>query len=220
MNRIMEFLSQMDLSTGQVVSIVIFVLYVLGSSIGFAMIFAMGRGYLDLAKGLQKILEREKTAGRLEDIPLLAGQIRDYYESYAKYNPSVGQVYDSIINWLDDVLLQTNMFTDGKGRKKKRFGIWFDGYYETLRQVRSYLEGETPYYRCTSGQAQILKEIESLRSEKNGRQVQEILRKTEEEFIRVYREGRKNERTNYISIAIGVAGILVSVLLTVLQMIG
>lgn len=42
----------------------------------------------------------------------------------------------------------------------------------------------------------------------------------EGEFVRLNAEGKKNERTNYVSIAIGVAGILVSVLLTILQMFG
>lgn len=220
MNRIMEYFSQLELSTGHMVALVIFFLYILGSCLGFALIFSVGKGYLDLAKGLRKILDREKKANRLEDIAYVTEQIRSYFDSYSKRNPSVGQAYGGIVEWMDDILLQTNLFSDSKRGKKKRFGVWFDEYYETLRQVRDCLRQKEPYYRCTSGQAQILKEITALETPENREQVAEILSKTEGEFSRVFREGRKNERSNYISIAIGVAGILVSVLLTVLQMIG
>ena len=220
MNQIMDYLSRLELSSGHVVTLVIFSLYILGSCIGFGVVFSMGRGYLDLAKGLRKILDREKSENRLTDIPYLAEQIQNYFDSYSKFNPTVGHAYGGIVDWLDHILLQTNLFTDGNGRKKKRFGTWFDEYYETLRRTREHLKQKEPYYRCSSGQAQILKEIAALETEGNREQVSEILNKTEAEFFRVFKEGRKNERSNYISIAIGVAGILVSVLLTVLQMIG
>ena len=220
MNGILEGFCNMELNTLQMVSIVIFFLYLLMSGIGFVIMFAAGRGYLDLAKGLRRILERQERNGQLGDIAELSEEIRKYYDSYAKLNPAVNQRYSGIISWMDDILLQTNMFTNSTRGRKKKFGIWFDEYYDTLLLVQQLFEQQYPFYRCTSSQSQILEDIAGMKREENGQLVDALLKKTEVEFLRLNSEGRKNERSNYISIAIGIAGILVSVLLTVLQMFG
>lgn len=220
METFLNWIGSIELSTMHIVSIVIFFIYILGSGIGFAVTFAAGRGYLDLAKGLRRILERQEAGEQLEDIEELSEEIRKYYDSYVKLNPTVNQRYSGIISWMDDILLQTNMFTGNIRGKKRKFGIWFDEYYDTLILVRTYYEQKNPFYRCTSSQAQILEDVSGLRTEENADHVDSLLKKTEAEFLRLNTEGKKNERTNYISIAIGVAGILVSVLLTVLQMFG
>lgn len=220
MDAFLNRFSMMELNTMQIICIVIFFLYILISGIGFVIIFAAGRGYLDLAKGLRRILERQEAGGQLDDIEELSQEIRKYFDSYAKLNPAVNQRYSGIISWLDDILLQTNMFTDNTRGRKKKFGVWFDEYYDTLILVRAYYERNNPFYRCTSSQAQILEDVSGLRTDENDAHVNVLLKKAEAEFLRLNNEGKKNERSNYISIAIGVAGILVSVLLTVLQMFG
>ncbi len=220
MEAFLNRIAGMELNTMHIVSIVIFFIYILGSVIGFALTFAAGRGYLDLAKGLRRILERQEAGGQLDDIEELSAEISKYYDSYAKLNPAVSQRYSGIIGWMDDILLQTNMFTDSTRGRKKKFGVWFDEYYDTLILVRAYYEQNNPFYRCTSSQAQILEDVSGLRKEENAAYIDGLLKKTEAEFLRLNTEGKKNERSNYISIAIGVAGILVSVLLTVLQMFG
>ena len=203
-----------------VVCIVIFGIYVLGSGIIFVITFAAGRGYLDLAKGLRRILERQEQSGQMEDIEELSQEIVKYYDSYVRINPTVNQRYSGIISWMDDILLQTNMFTSKTRGKKKKFGIWFDEYYDTLLLVQQNYEKKYPFYRCTSSQSQLLEDIEGLKNLDNITVIDGLLKKTEQEFIRLNNDAKKNERTNYISIAIGVAGILVSILLTVLQMFG
>lgn len=220
MEAFIQWLSGMELSTMHIVSIVIFFIYILASGIGFIMVFAAGRGYLDLAKGLRRILERQEAAEQLGDIEELSTEISKYYESYVKRNPAINQHYSGIISWMDDILLQTNMFTDSTRGKKKKFGVWFDEYYDTLMLVQQRFESQYPFYRCTSSQVQLLEDIAGLRDDSNAAAVENLLKKTESEFLRLNSEGKKNERANYISIAIGVAGILVSVLLTVLQMFG
>lgn len=211
MDAIMQWLS--DLSTMEIVAAVIFLMYLLACSIGFAILYVTGRGYQDLAKGLRKILEREEEKGRLDDITGLAAEIQRYYESYAKYNPSVHQRYPSVINWLDDILMQTNMVL-----KRKKDTVCFDEYYEVLKKVHEQYEAAYPFHRCTSSQAQILEDITSLTDGTDEVYSKNLIKKTEDEFIRLTKEGIKNERVNYISVAIGVAGILVSVLMTALQM--
>lgn len=220
MDKIMAWISSFELSTVNIVCIVIFLIYLLVTGIGFVMSFLVGQGYWDLARGLRRILERREQAGQLDDIEELAGEIHKYFDSYAKYNPSVNQRYASVINWMDDILLQTNMFNGSKHKKRKKFNVWFDEYYDTLNLVQQHFERRYPFYRCTSSQAQILEDISGLKSGENAIAVENIVKKAEDEFVRLSHEGKKNERTNYISIAIGVAGILVSVLLTVLQMFG
>lgn len=216
----MEWLSEMDLSGMHIVCIVIFFIYILGSAIGFLLMYATGRGYLDLAKGLRRILERQEAAEKLEDTLELAGDIHKYYDSYVKLNPAIHQRYSGIIGWMDDILLQTNMFAGKPRGRSRKFGIWFDEYYDTLMRVQSIFEQQYPFYRCTSSQSQLLEDIAGMKTAENAASVDGLLKKTEEEFVRLNLESKKNERSNYISIAIGVAGILVSVLLTVLQMFG
>ncbi len=220
MEAVLDRIGSIELSTMHIVSIVIFFIYILVSGIAFAVTFATGRGYLDLAKGLRRILERQEANGQMEDIEELSTEIRKHYDSYAKLNPAVSQRYSGIISWMDDILLQTNMFTGSTRGRKKKFGVWFDEYYDTLILVREHYERNNPFYRCTSSQAQILEDVSGLRTEANAAHVELLLKKAEAEFLRLNSEGKKNERSNYISIAIGVAGILVSVLLTVLQMFG
>lgn len=220
MDKIMQWLSSFELSTAHIVSLVIFLIYLLATGIGFVISFMVGQGYWDLARGLRRILERQEQAGQIEDIEELAAEINKYYDSYAKYNPSVNQRYASVINWMDDILLQTNMFNGAKHKKRKKYNIWFDEYYDTLNLVQQHFESRYPFYRCSSSQAQILEDITGLKNSENAVAVENLVKKAEDEFIRLSQEGKKNERSNYISIAIGVAGILVSVLLTVLQMVG
>lgn len=220
MEKLWNWLTSIELNTMQIIGLVVFGIYLLFAGIGFAVIYMMGQGYWDLARGLRRILERQEADGQLGDIPDLSGEIAKYYDSYAKYNPSVRQRYPSIINWMDDILLQTNMFNGSKHKRSKKYGILFDEYYDTLQAVQRLYEQRYPFYRCTSNQVQILEDIAGMKSEDNAIMVENLLRKTEDEFIRLTSEGKKNERTNYISIAIGVAGILVSVLLTVLQTFG
>ncbi len=220
MDWFLNWISAIEISGIHIVSIVIFFIYILGSAIAFAITFATGRGYLDLAKGLHRILVRQEANGQMEDIEELSAEISKYYDSYCKLNPTVNQRYAGIISWMDEILLQTNMFSGENHGKKKKLGIWFDEYYDTLVLVRAYYEQHNPFYRCTSSQSQILEDMQSLRTADNGAQIDGLLKKTESEFLRLNSEGKKNERSNYVSIAIGVAGILVSVLLTVLQMFG
>ena len=119
MNAIMEWISQLELSTIHIVSIVILFLYILLSGIGISLIYAAGRGYMDLARGLRRILERQESNDQLDDIDELSGEIQKYYDSYCKLNPAVSQRYSGIIGWMDDILLQTNMFSNSTKKKKK-----------------------------------------------------------------------------------------------------
>ena len=49
--------------------------------------------------------------------------------------------------------------------------------------------------------------------------VRNIIKRTENEFIRLTIDVKKNERNNKISILVGIAGILVSIIMTVINLI-
>ncbi len=203
------------MTTQQIISLSIFGVYALGCTLACIFVFVSAMGYRDLGKGLLRILERRKKNGTLADLEGLSLEISQYYNSYAKHNPAIHKHYPCIVNWIDDVLMQNNMFN---GRKHK-WGSWFEEYYTLLEQVQALLEKRYPFYRCTSAQVQILLDLAAL-DPANGPVLQGLLRKTEDEFIHLNQEQKKNERSNRLSIAIGIAGILVSVLLTVLQTAG
>lgn len=200
----------------QIISVSIFGIYAIACAIVCSSVLVSAMAYRDLGRGLLRILQRRKQEGTLDDVEGLTEEITRYYHSYAGHNHAVHKRYACIVNWIDDVLMQTNMF-DGK---KHRWGSWFNGYYGTLEQVQELLGQRNPFYRCTSGQIQILREIGALKTPEAHAPVEEILEKTEDEFIRLNNDGKKNERNNFVSIAIGIAGILVSVVLTLLQMVG
>lgn len=200
----------------QMIGISVFGIYAIACAIACSAVFVSAMAYRDLGRGLLRILQRRERDNSLDDVEGLTDEIANYYSSYARHNPSVHKRYACIVNWIDDVLMQTNMF-DGK---KHKWGSWFNSYYEILEQVQALLGQRYPFYRCTSGQVQILQDITALKKSGSPSSVEEILEKTEREFVRLNGEGKKNERNNLLSIVIGVAGILVSVLLTILQMVG
>lgn len=198
----------------QMITIGIFGLYAIACAIICSAMFVSAMAYRDLGKGLLRILQRREQANGLNDIEGLTEEITRYYNSYARHNPAVHKRYACIVNWIDDVLMQTNMF-DGQ---KFKWGSWFSPYYGTLERVQALLEQRFPFYKCTAAQVQILRDIAAL--ETSAGSTEELLRKSENEFIRLNSDGKKNEQNNRISIVIGITGILVSVLLTILQMLG
>ncbi|MGN1183669.1 MAG: hypothetical protein ACI4R7_00405 [Oliverpabstia sp.] len=202
------------MSSTEIVSIVIFFLYIFLCIIGFTIIFLMGRAYLDLSRGLHRILERHKENNSLNHLEELADEIEQHYLHYIKWNPSATKKYDGIVNWLDDVLLQTNLL---HGNRHK-FGVWFDEYYDLLQQLHHYFENQQPFYQCSDQQQRILILMQSLQTDQNADLVKQVTTLTKDEFIHQINENKKNNAINYISLGIGIAGILVSVLLTVLQL--
>lgn len=123
------------MSSTEIVSIVIFFLYIFLCIIGFTIIFLMGRAYLDLSRGLHH-----------------------------------------------------------------------------------YFENQQPFYQCSDQQQRILILMQSLQTDPNADLVKQVTTLTKDEFIHQINENKKNNAINYISLGIGIAGILVSVLLTVLQL--
>ena len=74
-----------------------------------------------------------------------------------------------------------------------------------------------PYSNCTQYQQSILSDMCGLRSDDNKAIVDNILGRTESEFLRLESDIRKNSRSNKLSLMIGILGIVVSVFLAIIK---
>jgi len=83
--------------------------------------------------------------------------------------------------------------------------------------VRELLNETIPYSNCTQYQQSILSDMCGLRSDDNKAIVDNILGRTESEFLRLESDIRKNSRSNKLSLMIGILGIVVSVFLAIIK---
>ena len=104
---------------------------------------------------------------------------------------------------------------------ENKYGIkkckMYSGYYEILKDVRELLNETIPYSNCTQYQQSILSDMCGLRSDDNKAIVDNILGRTESEFLRLESDIRKNSRSNKLSLMIGILGIVVSVFLAIIK---
>ena len=83
--------------------------------------------------------------------------------------------------------------------------------------MRELLNETIPYSNCTQYQQSILRDMCGLRSDDNKAIVDNILGRTESEFLRLESDIRKNSRSNKLSLMIGILGIVVSVFLAIIK---
>lgn len=117
--------------------------------------------------------------------------------------------FPNVIIWLDTIILKIS--TESKSVK------CISGYYEILKDVRELLNETIPYSNCTQYQQSILSDMCGLRSDDNKAIVDNILGRTESEFLRLESDIRKNSRSNKLSLMIGILGIVVSVFLAIIK---
>ena len=89
---------------------------------------------------------------------------------------------------------------------------------DEIKNARDILEAKNPYNKCEKYQQGILCDISKLETTENSIVVHNLLDRTEEEFLRLSCEIQKNNRLNVTSIAIGVIGIIVSILMAMLKL--
>ena len=87
-----------------------------------------------------------------------------------------------------------------------------------MKNARDLLAKNNPYNKCEKYQQGILNDISRLQTKENEIVVQNIINRTEEEFLRLTGEVEKNNKLNMISILIGISGIIVSVLMTFVKL--
>ena len=139
------------------------------------------------ARGLKNVL-KEYDKEEMVDIQKVSDDVKLLYDEYIQELPNVKKIFPNIIVWLDSILLQLSL-------ERKRVQP-LEKYYKLLKNVRDFLNTNNPYSNCTQYQQGILKDINGLKSEHNI---------------------KKNERSNKLSIMIGVVGIIISIILAIIK---
>lgn len=160
------------------------------------------------ARGLKNVL-KEYDKEEMVDIQKVSDDVKLLYDEYIQELPNAKKIFPNIIVWLDSILLQLSL-------ERKRVQP-LEKYYKLLKNVRDFLNTNNPYSNCTQYQQGILKDINGLKSEHNIMIVDNIIGRTESEFIRLENNIKKNERSNKLSIMIGVVGIIISIILAVIK---
>ncbi len=183
-----------------------FILYIglLALMVAFEMyvLFNNKRVYIRRScRGLEAILF--DWSDKREDIGELAKEIEQFYSQYCQERPETIRVFPNIIAWINAIIFRINSGEIGNLKK----------YNDHIKSVRDVLESKYPFSRCDKYQQNILTDMEKLKSEENEGAVGSILKRTEEEFLRLSGEIRKNSANNTISLLVGIFGILISVLM-------
>lgn len=157
------------------------------------------------ALGLKNVLK----CCEQKDIKSISQEVKLLYDEYVQERPSAKKYFPNAIIWLDTIILRINTES-----KKVRC---VSEYYEVLKNVRELLNEINPYSNCTQYQQSILKDIGDLGFADNKTIVDNILGRTESEFLRLQSDIRKNSRSNKLSLMIGLLGIAVSILLALIK---
>lgn len=160
------------------------------------------------ARGLKNVL-KEYDKEEMVDIQKVSDDVKLLYDEYIQELPNAKKIFPNIIVWLDSILLQLSL-------ERKRVQP-LEKYCKLLKNVRDFLNTNNPYSNCTQYQQGILKDINGLKSEHNIMIVDNIIGRTESEFIRLENNIKKNERSNKLSIMIGVVGIIISIILAIIK---
>lgn len=138
-----------------------------------------------------------------EDIRIISKEINRFYEEYVQEDAQTKKFFSNVVVWMDAIIFRVDC-----GRKSANI---LKEYICVLKSARDVLEEQNPYNKCEKYQQDILRDIEKL--DANEIVVKNILKRTEDEFLRLSTDIRKNERANRISITLAVAGIAVSVIM-------
>lgn len=157
------------------------------------------------ALGLKNVLKGcEK-----KDTERISKEVQLLYDEYVQEKPSARKYFPNVIIWLDTIILRINI--EAKSVK------CVSEYYEILKNVREFLNEMTPYSNCTQYQQSILKDIGDLGTNENKTIIDNILGRTESEFLRLESDIRKNSRSNRLSLMIGILGIAISIFLAIIK---
>lgn len=158
-------------------------------------------------KGLESVLSccdvtKYKEPRILSDI---AHEIEGFYNRYSQERTELKRFFPNVIIWIDAIIFRIDF--------KYPYAKNLEDYEKIIRNVRDILEKKYPFNKCEKYQQDILKDIGKLETCDNQSIIQNILQRTEQEFLRLSSDIKKNRRNNAISIMVGIIGIIVSVLM-------
>lgn len=139
-----------------------------------------------------------------QDINIISKEIERFYDGYVQEDAHIEKFFPNVVLWLDAIIFRID---SGKLSPLKEYG-------SILKNARDQLEKQNPFNKCEKYQQDILHDLSKI--DANEIVVRNIIKRTENEFIRLTIDVKKNERNNKISILVGIAGILVSIIMTVI----
>ena len=139
-----------------------------------------------------------------QDINIISKEIERFYDGYVQEDAHIEKFFPNVVLLLDAIIFRID---SGRLSPLKEYG-------SILKNARDQLEKQNPFNKCEKYQQDILHDLSKI--DANEIVVRNIIKRTENEFIRLTIDVKKNERNNKISILVGIAGILVSIIMTVI----
>lgn len=160
-------------------------------------------------KSLKKIIGNleEKTSPQSEEE--LSREMQRFYNEYVQEIPQIKKWFPNVVIWIDAIIFRIDYGHMYANILEEHIGI--------IKHARDILESENPYNKCEKYQQGILHDLGKLETSENKIVIQNIINRTEEEFLRLSGDIKKNAKLNIISIAIGVIGIVVSILMALMN---
>lgn len=155
-------------------------------------------------RGLKSILKAENMTKND-----LAEEIELFYFRYSQEKPGMKKFFPNVIVWIDSIILRVDL-NYGYANEFKESVI-------LLKDARNILARKYPYSKCENYQQDILLDVEKLKTQENESIVYNILRRIEDEFLKLSGDNKRNKRNNTISTLIGVIGILISILMGIIK---
>lgn len=137
-------------------------------------------------------------------------ELKRFYDEYVQEVPSFKKFYPNVVVWMDSVIYR---ITCGNEKTKD-----LKPYIKYLKEARDIMEGKNPFNRCEKYQQNILFDMKKLQNSENEIVMQNIINRTEEEFLRLSGEAKKNQKQNRMSMLLGFAGIIVSILMAFVKL--
>lgn len=179
--------------------IIVYFVFVIGSFI--YLIYNNKAVYI---KTSYKALANICKANDKQDINIISKEIERFYDGYVQEDAHIEKFFPNVVLWLDAIIFRID---SGRLSPLKEYG-------SILKNARDQLEKQNPFNKCEKYQQDILHDLSKI--DANEIVVRNIIKRTENEFIRLTIDVKKNERNNKISILVGIAGILVSIIMTVI----
>ena len=196
---------------GAVVFLVVYVIFLIAMVIIEVYILSNDKSkYLNISyKSLTSICERLCVENTTPSSKELADELNRFYNEYAQEMPQLKRFYSNVVVWIDAIIFRIDYGNKKAGVLKQHI--------QALKEASDLLEAENPFNKCEKYQQSILRDIEKMKTPENEILAQNIISRTEEEFLRLSTDIKKNHRLNVVSIAIGIIGIVVSVLMAIIK---
>ena len=157
-------------------------------------------------KSLKNILKNLKSDCLDEKLP---EEVMRFYNEYVQEVPQFKKIFPNEIIWLDAIIFRVDSGNRG--------ALILKEYISNIKYARDVLEQKNPFNKCEKYQQGILIDLSKLETSENKIVIRNIISRTEEEFLRLSGDIKKNAKLNVVSIAIGIIGIAVSILMALVN---